>query len=298
MAFALETEHLGKRYGLKWALRDCTLQVPPGCVAGLVGPNGAGKTTLLQIATGLLAPTSGVVKVLGYDPLKEVKHVLPKVSFVAQEHPLYRSFRVEEMLMLGQKLNSTWDQLLASRRLQQQNIPLRQRVGTLSGGQRAQVALIMALAKRPEVLFLDEPVASLDPLARHEFQQTLIDAVQENGMSVVISSHNVADLERLCDYLVILSASRVQLAEPVQRLLQFHKVLVRPRESAPVSTDQFTLVTSTQTEAGWRSLVHLHSLAIDPTWEVYDASLEEIILAYLAHPGIGLAAETKAEVFK
>lgn len=289
MIQALETERLGKRYGRTWALRNCALRIPIGHVTGLVGPNGAGKTTLLRLAMGLLAPTSGTVKVFGYAPAKEARQVLSKVGFVAQEHPPYTTFRVEEMLTAGRKLNANWDQDLALRRLKQVGIPLRQRVGKLSGGQQAQVALIMTLAKRPEMLLLDEPVASLDPLARREFQQTLLDAVTEEGLSVIVSSHSVADLERFCDHLVILSASHVQITAEVDHLLQSHKLLVGPRERAQTRTGTYTVVTSREAERHCMLLVHLHGPMIDPAWEVRDVSLEDIILAYLSQPSRGMA---------
>lgn len=289
MIQALETERLGKRYGRKWALRNCALRIPIGHVTGLVGPNGAGKTTLLHLAMGLLAPTSGTVKVFGYSPAKEARQVLSKVGFVAQEHPLYKTFRVEEMLTAGRKLNANWDQDLALRRLKQVGIPLRQRVGKLSGGQQAQVALIMTLAKRPEMLLLDEPVASLDPLARREFQQMLLDAVTEDGLSVIVSSHIVADLERFCDHLVILSASQVQITADVDHLLQSHKLLVGPRERAQTSTGTYTVVTSREAERHCMLLVQMHGPMIDPAWEVRDVSLEDIILAYLSQPSRGMA---------
>lgn len=288
MIQALETERLGKRYGRKWALRNCALCIPIGHVTGLVGPNGAGKTTLLHLAMGLLAPTSGTVKVFGYSPAKEARQVLSKVGFVAQEHPLYKTFRVEEMLTAGRKLNANWDQDLALRRLKQVGIPLRQRVGKLSGGQQAQVALIMTLAKRPEMLLLDEPVASLDPLARREFQQMLLDAVTEDGLSVIVSSHIVADLERFCDHLVILSASQVQITDDVDHLLQSHKLLVGPRERAQTSTGTYTVVTSREAERHCMLLVQMHGPMIDPAWEVRDVSLEDIILAYLSQPSRGM----------
>jgi len=289
MIQALETERLGKRYGRKWALRNCALRIPIGHVTGLVGPNGAGKTTLLHLAMGLLAPTSGTVKVFGYSPAKEARQVLSKVGFVAQEHPLYKTFRVEEMLTAGRKLNANWDQDLALRRLKQVGIPLRQRVGKLSGGQQAQVALIMTLAKRPEMLLLDEPVASLDPLARREFQQMLLDAVTEDGLSVIVSSHIVADLERFCDHLVILSASQVQITADVDHLLQSHKLLVGPRDRAQTRTGTYTVVTSREAERHCMLLVQMHGPMIDPAWEVRDVSLEDIILAYLSQPSRGMA---------
>lgn len=298
MIQALETEHLGKHYGRKWALRDCSLSIPVGHITGLVGPNGAGKTTLLQLAMGLQGPTSGTVRVFGYDPGKQVRQVLSKVGFIAQEHPLYKTFRVEEILTIGRKLNANWDQDLALRRLKQLGIPLRQRVGKLSGGQQAQVALIMTLAKRPEMLLLDEPAASLDPLARREFEQILLDAVMENGLSVIISSHIVADLERFCDHLVILSASRVQITDAVEHLLQSHKLLVGPRDRAQTRTGAYTVVTSREAERQCVLLVQTHGPLVDPAWEVRDVSLEDIILAYLSQSNTTLASleETKLGV--
>jgi ABC-type multidrug transport system ATPase subunit len=282
MIQALETERLGKRYGRKWALRDCTLKVPIGSITGLVGPNGAGKTTLLHLAVGLQRPTTGTVNVFGFDPSRQTGQVLAKVGFVAQEHPLYKTFRVEEMLTVGRKLNATWDQDLALRRLKQLGIPLRQRIGKLSGGQQAQVALVMTLAKRPEMLLLDEPTASLDPLARREFQQTLLDAVMEDGLSVIVSSHIVTDLERICDYLVILSASQVQVSDTVEHLLRSHKLLIGPRDRAQTRTSAYTVVSASEAERQCTLLVQTHAPLLDPAWEVRDVSLEEVILAYLS----------------
>lgn len=295
MLFALETEHLSKRYGRKWALQKCTLHVPTGSITGLVGPNGAGKTTLLHLAMGLLAPTSGRVSILGYSSEKDMRLVLAKIGFVAQDHPLYKTFRVEEMLTLGRKLNPQWDQDLAVKQLAHLNIPLRQKTGSLSGGQQAQVALILALAKRPEVLFLDEPAASLDPLARHAFYQTLRNSAKEQQLSVVISSHNVAELEQLCDYLVILSASHVQLTDHVEHLLQSHKVLFGPPDHTQMGTNTLSIVASEKDEHQCRLLVREHSSTIYTGWQVQRASLEDIILAYLSHPDLG---EVEAETVK
>ena len=208
---AIEAAGLGKRYGAKWALRDCTLEVPAGSVTALVGPNGAGKTTLLQLAVGLSVPSAGEVRVLGHSPREDSAALLPQLGFVAQEHPLYRGLTVAETLKVGRKLNPSWDEAVAQERIDQLGLPLGQKVGKLSGGQQAQVALTLALAKRPKLLVLDEPVASLDPLARREFLQTMMEAAVDTGMTVVLSSHIVADLERVCDYLIILSQAETQL---------------------------------------------------------------------------------------
>src|SRR5438874_5652869 len=212
---ALETSALGKRYHSLWALRDCTLAVPAGSVTALVGPNGAGKTTLLQLAVGLSEPIAGRVLVFGASPRDEPGEVLPRIGFVAQDHPLYRGFRLGELLKFGAALNPRWDDGLARERLDRLGLPLRRKAGTLSGGQQAQVALTLALAKRPELLLLDEPVASLDPLARREFMNTVLEVVSETDLTVVLSSHIVADLERVCDYLVILAHARTLLAAPI-----------------------------------------------------------------------------------
>src|SRR3954451_24268656 len=201
---AIRTEGLGKRYGSTWALRDCTLEIPTGSVTALVGPNGAGKTTLLQLAIGLAKPTCGTVAVLGGSPRREPATVLPRVGFVAQDHPLHAAFTVSEMLKVGRRLNPTWADDAAAARIERLGIPLDRKVGKLSGGQQAQVALTLALAKQPELLLLDEPVASLDPLARREFLNAVLEAVVETQMTVVISSHIVSELERVCDHLIAL----------------------------------------------------------------------------------------------
>jgi ABC-2 type transport system ATP-binding protein len=211
MSFVMEANGLGKQYGRRWALRDCTLAIPEGKVVGLVGPNGAGKTTLLHLAVGLLAPTSGSIRVLGASPADGPAQ-LGRVGFVAQDTPVYTRLSVTQHLRMGAWLNPGWDKKTAASRIQQLGLDPRQRAGTLSGGQRAQLALTLAIAKRPECLILDEPVASLDPLARRDFLSSLMEIVAAQGISVVLSSHLVADLERVCDYLVVLVASTVQIA--------------------------------------------------------------------------------------
>jgi ABC-2 type transport system ATP-binding protein len=281
MMQAVEALHLSKRYGRKWSLQDCTMQIPVGRIVGLAGPNGAGKTTLLHLIMGILKPNVGTLRVLDNDPRKDIRQFLPKVGFVAQEHPLYKTFTVRDMLTMGQKLNIRWDQNLAQKRLEQFGIPLQQPTGKLSGGQQAQLALIIALAKRPELLILDEPVASLDPLARREFQQALLEAVAQDEITVIISSHIIADLERFCDHLVLLSASHVQVTGEVEDLLNSHKLLVGPQERAASVAKAHTILTNHATERQCTLFVQTHSPIIDPAWEVHDVSLEDIILAYM-----------------
>ena len=292
MIQALETAHLGKRYGKDWALRDCTLKLPIGRVAGLVGPNGAGKTTLLHLAVGLLEPSTGSVRVFNEAPV----HTLTRIGFVAQDRPLYRSFSVRDMLTLGQKLNPGWDMELAKERLARFAIPLNRPTGKLSGGQQAQVALVMALAKRPEILILDEPIANLDPLARREFQQTLMDAVAQDGLTVLFSSHLIADLDRICDYLIILAASKVQIASEIEPLLATHKRLIGPREREASLGRMHTILQAQSSERQSTLLVRTHGPVLDPAWEVQDAPLEDIILAYLALPAEALPSVQRKEV--
>jgi ABC-2 type transport system ATP-binding protein len=222
MTDVLEATGLGKRYGRRWALRDCTLAIPAGRVVGLVGPNGAGKTTLLHLSVGLLSPTSGTVSVLGGRPASGPEQ-LGRVGFVAQDTPTYSSLTVEDHLRLGAWLNPRWDRALAERRVERIGLDRRQRTGRLSGGQRAQLALTLAVAKRPDLLVLDEPVASLDPLARRDFLRDLAAVVDEHDVSVVLSSHLVADLEAVCDHLVVLVGSRVEASGDLGDLLAAHR---------------------------------------------------------------------------
>ncbi len=222
MTTAVNASGLGKRYGRRWALSECSLEIPAGRVTGLVGPNGAGKTTLLNLATGMLRPTTGSIEVLGGIPGSGPGQ-LHKVGYVAQETPVIAGLSVADHLRLGAKLNASWDAALAANRIAQLRLDPKQKAGRLSGGQRAQLALTLAIAKRPELLILDEPVASLDPLARAEFLQTLLETTAEREISVVLSSHVVSDLERTCDYLIVLVNSRVQLAGEVGQLLAAHK---------------------------------------------------------------------------
>jgi ABC-2 type transport system ATP-binding protein len=218
---AIETCALGKRYRGKWALRDCTLAIPGGHIVALVGPNGAGKTTLLTMAVGLTRPTQGTVAVVGGEPAGSPR-ALDGIAFVAQDAPLYRNLPVADMLHLARNLNRRWDQGRALDRLGTLEIPLRQRVGDLSGGQKAQLALTIALARRPELLVLDEPLASLDPVAREDFLAAVVGAADRDGVSVVLSSHVLAELERVATYLVVLARGQVQVAGTVAELLASH----------------------------------------------------------------------------
>ena len=280
MGAAVQTGGLGKRYRRTWALRDCTLAIPEGRVAGLVGPNGAGKTTLLRLAAGLLAPTCGTISVLGEDPAAGPAQ-LARVGFVAQDTPVYTRMTVADHLRLGAWLNPGWDDGLAQRRIGQLGLDPKQRAGSLSGGQRAQLALTLALAKRPELLILDEPVASLDPLARREFLRGLMEAVAEHGTSVVLSSHLVADLERVCDYLIVLVASQIRVAGEVSDLLAAHRRLSGPRRDPGTLPAGQDVIEESHTDKQTSLLVRTSEPVHDPAWAVTPVSLEDLVLAYM-----------------
>ncbi|HEY7485270.1 MAG TPA: ABC transporter ATP-binding protein [Streptosporangiaceae bacterium] len=282
MEMALHTEALGKRYGRTWALRDCSLHLPTGRIAALVGPNGAGKTTLLHMAVGLLRPDAGQVRVFGRDPRNNTA-VLADIGFVAQDTPLYRDFTAAELITMGGRLNGRWDAALARDRLAQLGIPAGRPVGKLSGGQRAQVALALALAKRPRLLLLDEPIASLDPLARREFMQALMGAVADSGTTVLLSSHLLADLERACDYLIVLQTARVQLVGAVDDLLAEHRVLVGPRTETAVIPGVARVIRASHTDRQSTLLVRrIDAAPLDAAWTEHDVTLEDLVLAYLA----------------
>ncbi|GGR62147.1 ABC transporter ATP-binding protein [Micromonospora fulviviridis] len=293
MEIALEAEQLGKRYGRRWALQDCSFQLPAGRIAGLVGPNGAGKSTLLHLAVGLLRPDAGTVRVFDRTPYDNPA-VLPEVGFVAQDTPLYRDFTAAELVRITGRMNSRWDGALARERLAQLGIPPKLPVGQLSGGQRAQVALALALAKRPRLLLLDEPVASLDPLARREFLQSLMGSVAESGTTVLLSSHLLGDLERVCDHLVVLNAARVRLVGAVEDLVAGHRQLVGPRHRGEPITGVEAVVRASHTDRQSTLLARVDGV-VDPEWTVHDVTLEEVILAYLGE-GETRASHTEWEV--
>jgi ABC-2 type transport system ATP-binding protein len=282
---AIQTLRLGKRYGSKDALTDCTLDIPAGRVVGLVGPNGAGKSTLLNLAVGMLQPSSGTIEVLGGRPA-EGPAQLAKVGFVAQDTPTYGGLSIADHLRFGAQLNAGWDDALARRRIERLGLDFSQKARKLSGGQRAQLALTLGVAKRPELLILDEPVASLDPLARREFLQDLMEAVAEHELSVVLSSHLVSDLERTCDYLVVLVASRVQLSDDLDTILATHHRLIGPRrDTATLPADQ-QVITESHTDRQSTLLIRTEAPVADPDWTVTRPSLEDIVLASMGRRAV------------
>jgi len=282
----IETSGLGKRYGSTWALRDFTVAVPAGHVAALVGPNGAGKTTMLNLTVGLTAPTAGTVTVLGREPAGSPA-ALDSIAFVAQDAPLYKNLSAADMLHLTSNLNRRFDHGYAQERLSELSIPLKRKAGKLSGGQQAQLALTLALARRPRLLVLDEPLANLDPLARHDFMATVLAAAAEDGMSVVLSSHVLAELERVADYLILVAGGRVQVAGEVDDLLASHRVLTGPAPEADLIAQRQAVVHVRRAEAQAHLLVRTGapSEPVPPGWEAHPVGLEEVVLAYLREPG-------------
>ncbi|MGH3402520.1 MAG: ABC transporter ATP-binding protein [Streptosporangiaceae bacterium] len=286
MTAAIETTGLGKRYRRQWALADCTLSVPAGHVVGLVGPNGAGKTTLLSIATGMLKPSAGMIEVLGARPAAGPAQ-LARVGYLPQNAPAYARLTVADHLRLGAHLNRAWDAELARGRIRRLDLDPAQKAGTLSGGQRVQLALTLAAAKRPELLVLDEPVASLDPLARREFLRDLMESVAEQGLSVVLSSHLIGDLERVCDYLIVLVASRVQVAGPVDDLLATHHLLTGPRRDPASLPGGVQVISASHTDVQSTLLVRTPGPVLDPAWTVSEVGLEDLVLAYMSKAAAG-----------
>ncbi len=281
MTAVVETSGLTKRYRRVTALRDCTISVPEGRISALVGPNGAGKTTLLRLLAGLAAPTAGSAAVLGGPPRQDPAY-LAEIGFLAQEIPLYRRRTARDHIGIGAHLNPRWDGESVRSRLGGLKIPLDQPVGTLSGGQRAQVALALTLAKRPRLLLLDEPLAALDPLARRNFVAALAEAAADGGLTIVLSSHLIADIERVCDHLVLLAASQVQLCGDTEVLLAQHRILAGPRKDTAAIARRHAIVREDTTARQTTLLVRLNGPVIDPAWDVEEPTLEEIVLGYMS----------------
>ena len=294
----IESNGLGKRYATTWALRDCTLAIPDGHVVALVGPNGAGKTTLLNLTVGLTVQTTGIVTVLdGFHPGSPA--ALDGIAFVAQDMPLYKNLSAADTLHMTRNLNRHFDERYAKAQLADLGIPLERKAGKLSGGQQAQLALTLALARRPKLLVLDEPMAMLDPLARHDFMATVMTAIADHGVSVVLSSHVLAELERVADYLVLMSAGGVQVAGEVDDLLASHRVFTGPAAEAGKYTQRLNVVYSRSGEALAHLLVRIDGTTepVPPGWESHPVSLEELTLAYMRDPAAAaLPGPTRAAV--
>jgi ABC-2 type transport system ATP-binding protein len=289
----IEASGLGRCYGKSWALRDCTLAIPEGHLAALVGPNGAGKSTLMNLAVGLSVPSAGTVTVLGGQPPGS-QAALDGVAFMAQDAPLYQNLSAADMLHLTRNLNWSFDEAWAKQRLDGLGIALQKKSGRLSGGQQAQLALTLALARHPRLLILDEPLSSLDPLARRDFMATVMTSMTDDGVSVLLSSHAIAELERIADYLVVLGGGEPRLAGETDELLAEHELLTGPAADAGRLAGLLSPLQVRQAGAQAHLLVRNGGPAgartVPPGWEAHPVGLEEVILAYLRPAGAGSSA--------
>jgi ABC-2 type transport system ATP-binding protein len=277
----LEATGLGRRFRRKWALQDCTLAIPQGRVAALVGPNGAGKSTLLRMAAGLIPPSAGSLKVLGADPQHQAVGLRQRIGYLDQDRPMYSSFRVEEILHFGRSSNPTWNMDVAKGHLARLNIPLSARVSNLSGGQQAQVALTVCLAKEPELLLLDEPAAELDPVAREDLLRLLMHQVAESGSSVVLSTHSLNDVSAICDFVVVLAHSRVVLANDIDFVLESHRFFSASRDDNLALPPGIITLDQQLSARETRIMARIELPVFDSLWHVEEPTLEEIVMAYL-----------------
>ncbi|MEV0523871.1 ABC transporter ATP-binding protein [Streptomyces sp. NPDC050439] len=282
-ATALEARGLGKRYRRGWALRDCSFRLPAGRICGLVGPNGAGKSTLLGLATRLVTPTEGELRIFGV-PVDDPA-AMPRFAFLSQDKPLFKRFTVAETLRMGRELNPGWDMAAAERIVRSGNVPMDAKVGTLSGGQRTRVAFALAFGKRPDLLLLDEPMADLDPLARDEMSSLLMSEAVERGTTVVMSSHMLSELEDMCDYLLVVADGRIRMAGDTDELVPAHALVtgLAPDGRPPADLAPHTVVDFRSQGRQFRALVRPHG-PLTPDWEVSEPSLEEVLLAHLRAP--------------
>jgi ABC-2 type transport system ATP-binding protein len=276
---AVRAQRLGCRFGELWALRDCTFEVPSGCVAAVVGPNGAGKSTLLNLLVGLLPPSSGEVEVFGERP-DDTAGFLERVGFVAQDTPLYRDFSGEDHLRMGAHLNAHWNDTLARERLNAADVPLSRPTSALSGGQRAQLALALAIGKEPDLLLLDEPLASLDPIARRDFMQSLM-TTSATGATVMLSSHLISDLAHVCDFLIVIVEGQLRLVGDIDDLLTQHRWIVASTGDADHLPGDVEVVVTYERERNARLLVRTGSPLLNPALITQPVNLEDLVLAYL-----------------
>ncbi|MER5949750.1 ABC transporter ATP-binding protein [Streptomyces sp. NPDC001904] len=277
MSTAIEATGLTKRYGRRGtaALDDCSFRLPTGRISALVGPNGAGKSTLLAIAAGLLRPSAGELRVLGAVP----GEARAKVAYLSQDKPLHPQLSVADTLRMGAELNQErWDAAYATQIVEAGSLDPKARIRSLSGGQRTRVALALALGKRPELMLLDEPMADLDPLARHELMGTLMADAAEHGTTVLMSSHIVSELADACDHLLLLGGGRIRLGGGIDDLLGAHSLVTGRGELSG-----HTVIESRASGRGVTALIRREG-PVGDGWQVQEPSLEELLLAHLRSP--------------
>ncbi|WP_018565822.1 ABC transporter ATP-binding protein [Streptomyces sp. PsTaAH-124] len=293
--YALETDGLGRRYRRGWALRECSFRLPAGRLCALVGPNGAGKTTLLSLAADLLTPSTGVISLFGDAPASPAAR--RRTAFLGQDKALYKRFRVEEILRMGRELNPSWDQARAEQIIAEGDVPLSAKVGTLSGGQRTRVAFALALGKRPELVLLDEPMADLDPLVRRQMTDMLVRDASQNGTTVVMSSHMVAELEGVCDYLVLINKGTVRLAGEIDTISEAHLLVTAP-DAGPGRQAELAgheIVESRTADGRFGALVRPDG-PLPRDWQTTRPSLEDLLLAHLRTTGAPALITASAQV--
>ena len=286
MIAAIESFGLSKRYRRAHALRDFSINIPEGRVAGLIGRNGTGKTTLINLCAGLARPTSGELRVLGETPASENVNLLADVALVSQRRPLFGWMTVGDLLQMSGKLNRRWDKALTQRSLEAIGIPSKRKAGQLSDGERAQVCLVLALGKRPRLLMLDEPFANVDPVARKSLMGLLLDRVAEDGTTVLVSSHDIPGLELACDYIAVMADGQLQVAGDLDHVLDDHRLVIGPRVSSEVVTRGADVVELIQAERETTALVR--GIRRPPgRWEEHEVSLDQMVRAYMDNPGSG-----------
>ncbi len=279
MTPAVQARSLGCRFGDLWALRDCSFELPAGRVAAIVGPNGAGKTTLLNLLVGLLRPSEGDATVFGQSP-DDTPAFLARVGYVGQDTPLYRDFSAADHLRMGRHLNPTWHEDVARDRLTAAGVPLEGRASRLSGGQRAQLALALAAGKGPDLLILDEPLASLDPVARREFLRSLM-ATAATGATVMLSSHLISDLAHVCDFLLVIVNGRLRLAGDIDEVLSQHRWIMASADDAARLPAGVDVVTVYEQQRNTRLLVRTTDPLLNPRLVTKPVDLEDLVLGYL-----------------
>lgn len=276
----VELRGVTKEYRRKIALRDCTLAIPPGRVVALVGSNGAGKSTMLRIMAGLTSPSSGDVSIFGHSGALDTVSQLSRVGYLDQDRPLYRGFRVSEMLRAAARSNEHWNEQLAKDYLAQLGIGLDQRIRHLSGGQSAQVALTLCLATTPELLILDEPAAALDPAARQDLLQLLMQQVSGGNVSVVLSTHALDDVIAICDYLVVVAHGRVVVADDLEFILQSHR-LMRATTTHNLWPEGAVVIEDRRGTRDGMVLLRMELPVTDGRVALEEPTLDEIVLAYM-----------------
>ena len=289
MTAVLEAHGFGKRYRRRnWALRGVDLEVPEGSITALVGPNGSGKSTLIRAWIGFEHPTEGRLSTGGIDPRRDRAGAVAKVGYVPQSPSLYGSLSIAEHIELATTLRDGFDGALAAHYIERLAIPLSAMAGELSGGEAAQVGLALALGTRARILLLDEPLASLDPLARREFLHVLVDAVRSEGHTALLSSHVITDIEQACDRLIVLGKGHTLLDLSIADALAHHRV-IEGSPLAPISTDR--LVGSFPSPGGEPlTLIRVPAAQPLPTGGAIDgraadgraATLEEVVIGHMA----------------